>query len=154
MKSSVLALVMLIMVLGFGLNAFAGVSPAAVNARLAKLISVEHPAGMVLPGITDSGKSCEIGIGAGSTGIVDIMVSKRTMMGTAHFVFGTNRGLQITSASENRTQLVFTIVNSVGNREIWTIGLNSEKSIRSIEVTEEVSGFFGTRLKSQVNCSV
>lgn len=154
MKNSVLAAVMLMMVLGFSINAFSAVSSKAVNARLAKLITSNYPIGLVLNGTTDSGKDCEIGIGAGPTGIVDLMVSKRTMMGTAHYVFGTNRGKTITSASENRTRLQFSYTNMSENREIWTIGLAADKSIRSVEVTEEVSGFFGTRLKSLVNCSL
>lgn len=142
------------MVLGFSINAFTAVSDEAVNARLTKLITSNYPAGLLLNGATDSGKGCEIGIGAGPTGIVDIMVSKRTMLGTEHFVFGTNRGRTITRASENGNQLMFELVNSVGNREFWAIGLSAKKSIRSIEVSEEVSGFFGTKIKSMVKCSV
>lgn len=153
MKSSVLAVLMFFMMLSFGINAFAGVSKAAVNARLQKLITSNYPIGMVLNGTTESGSWCEVGIGAGSTGIVDIMVSKRTMLGTAHYSLSTNRGGEIVSARESNSQLQFVSVDGE-YKETWTIGLNADKSMKSIEVTEESDGFFGRKTKLAVSCSL
>ena len=153
MKNSVLAALMLLMVLSFGLNAFSAVSEDAVNKRLQKLITSIYPAGMILEGTTESGSWCEIGIGAGNTGIVGIMVSKRTMMGTAHYSLSTNGGSTITSAKENASQLEFVTVNGE-YQETWTIGLNADKSMKSIQITEESDGFFGRKSKSVINCSL
>jgi hypothetical protein len=155
MKSSVLAIVMLIMVLSFGINAFSAVSVQAVNSRLKQLI----PAGqsdLFAIGTTDSGKACEISVGPDAKGAVNVIVSARSMLGTQHFSFDVTRNRTVTDASENRTQLTINAVNEQG-REILSIGLddhNGAKVLRSVEITQEVSGFFGTRFKSLVNCSL
>lgn len=152
MKSSVLAALMLLMVLGFGINAFSAVSLQAVNARLKQLIPAGQSA-LFAMGTQDNGKDCEISVGANSKGEVGVMVSARTMFAMAHYSFDIFNNRRITGASENSTSLVINAVNSEG-REILTIGLDRNRSVRTVEITQEVSGFFGTRFKSLVNCSL
>ncbi len=140
------------MVLGFGINAFAKVSPQAVNARLKQLIPANQPA-LFAMGTQNNGKDCEISVGADAKGVVGVMVSARTMFAMAHYSFDLSRNRKITGASENSSSLVINAVNAEG-REILTIGLDNQKNLKSVEITQEVTGFFGTRFKSLVSCSI
>jgi hypothetical protein len=123
-----------------------------VNARLKQFVPAGHT-GLLLMGATSSGGGCEIGIGANSAGIVELLISKRTMMGTEHYVYSVNRGRTLTGATESKTELVINSVNEEG-REILKISLGGRDGIREIELIQETSGFFGTKLKSLVKCSV
>ena len=156
MKSSVLAVLMLFMVLGFGINAFAAPSTQVVNARLQQLIPAGQPAIMAM-GISAGGKDCEIGIGPDAKGNVGVMISVRSMMGTKHFSFDVARNRTLTAASDKGNQIIIQSMNNEGLSETLVLGLSVGKNgrtLRSAELVGDVSGMFGTKTKSLISCSL
>ncbi len=157
MKSSVLAALMLFMILSFGINALAAVSPQAVNARLKLLIPANQPA-LFAMGTQANGKDCEVSVGANAKGEVGVMVSARTMFAMAHFSFDPLKaGRSLTGAADKGNQIVIESINEQGLIE--NLILNFAKGIsgrvlKSVEIIEQVEGFFGTSMKSAVNCSL
>ena len=156
MKSSVLTVLMLMMVLGFGINAFAKVSPQAVSARLKQLIPAGH-SGIMEMGTQNNGKDCEVSISLNPKGEAGVMISARTMFAMAHYSFDLQRRRTLTAAADRGNQIVIESINEQGLAENLVLELvksNNGRVLRSAEIVEQVEGFFGTKMKSQVKCSI
>lgn len=156
MKSSVLSVLVLFMILSFGINAFAAPSAQVVNARLKQLIPAGQ-SGLMSMGMSADGRDCEVSIGANAKGDVGVMISVSSMMGTKHFIFDVVRNRTLTAAADKKNQIILQSINNEGLNETLILGLSVGKngrSLRSAELIGDVSGMFGTKTKSLINCSI
>lgn len=154
MKSNVLAAIMALMVLSFGINAFSDSSAGVrqITARIAMLVP-QGSTGYMSPGTTLGGSSCEVSAevhrGIGHVGIT------RFAMGMETYAMDLSRG-QLVRHSVSATEIKIEYVNWLGEKEFWIITTSQDGTklvaLEQLEEKATLLGFGPLKIKSVVKC--
>lgn len=152
MKSSVSAFIMLMMVLGFVINAFAGnASVETLNSRLLSLIPKQNT-GTMAQGQTAGGRYCTLSVD-NTKGVASVGIFSGGTMGEGMWSFDLAK-TQIGAISDQGSKVEIKYFNNVGEKQILVLEIEGN-SLKSAEFLKYKTSFFGNvSLKSEIRCEI
>lgn len=146
---------MLMMVLGFVINALAASPVEQLDARIASLIPQNSPA-IMMQGKTAGARYCELSVERSANG-TSVNVFYGGMMGEGILSFSTSKN-QVTNVSDQGFRMIVQSVGQSGQKQMLDLDFATSgqtQTLKSAEFFEESSSFFGgTKMKSEIRCTV